>query len=266
MKRKSEAMVKAVSAYNTLIYSILAGKAGGGEIVFSTPEDLLGVKSVPLNNDGVAVGDDVEIKVQDSNGMIPLDGFNLAVFQRLLRNAGSGEGQSAIIIDSLLDWVNKGSLSRINGAKDAYYKAEGKPYTARNYSMQYKEEFSFVRGMDRDLYKKIARYVTLLPSAGFNPNTASIEVLMAYLNISRDSAQTLKTFMTATPVKSNATLMKIVQSAIGGGGEGNDFSPSPFMEITINVGKPEPVYSIKAGINTIWNPTYPYSVIYWEKG
>ncbi len=141
------------------------------------------------------MGDDIEIKVQDSNGMISLSGYNLAVFQRLLRNAGSSEGQSAIIIDSFLDWVNRGTFSRLNGAKDPYYKAEGKPYTARNYSMQYKEELAFVRGMDIDLYKKIAPYVSLLPSSGFNPNTASDEVLMAYLNIGSDSAQRLKAFM-----------------------------------------------------------------------
>lgn len=266
MKRKSEAMVKAVSTYNTLIYSILAGKAAPGEVVFTTSEDLLGVKSIPLNNDGVAVGDDIEIKVQDSNGMISLVGSNLTALQRLLRNAGPDENKSAIIIDSYLDWVSRGNLSHLNGAKDAYYKAEGKPYTARNYPMQYKEEFVFVRGMDSELYKKISPYVTLLPNTGFNPNTASEEVLMACLNISRDDARRLKTFMSQTPVYSNSTLMKIVQRTIGGEGEGTDFVPSPFMTITINAGKPVPVYSLKAGIDTRWNPTYPYAVVYWEKG
>jgi general secretion pathway protein K len=263
MKRKSEAMVKAVSTYNTLIYSILAGRATRGAIVFTGPEDLLGVKSIPLNNDGVAVGDDIEIKVQDINGMISLNG-DFTALQRLLRNAGTGEGQSAIILDSCRDWISRGNLSRINGAKDAYYKAEGKPYTARNYPMQYMEEFSFVRGMDSDLYKKIAPHVTLLPSTGFNPNTASDEVLMAYLNINKDAVRVLRTYMSQTPVDSNSVLLKTVGSTIGGEGEGIDSSPS--LEITINAGKPEPVYSLKAGIDTRWNLTYPYSVVYWGKG
>jgi len=48
--------------------------------------------------------------------------------------------------------------------------------------------------------------------------------------------------------------------------EGNNFFPSDFWDITINVGKPEPVYSLKAGIDKRVNPTYPYSVVYWGKG
>ncbi len=266
LKRKSEAMVKAVSTYNSLMYSIVAGKPTPNEIVFNTPEDILGVKSIPLNNDGVAVGDDIEIKVQDSNGLIPLAGRGLVPLQRLLRNENPGADNSAIIIDSLLDWVGRGDLPRLNGAKGAYYKSEGKKYSVRNYPMQYKQEFSFVRGMDSELYKKISPYVTLLPSTGFNPNTASADVLMAYLNISGDSAQRLKTYISGTPVTTNSVLVNIVQRGIGGEGEGSDFYPSHFLEITINAGKPVPVYSLKAGVDTRWNPTYPYSVIYWEKG
>ena len=266
MKRKSEAMVKAFSTYNTLVYSIVAGKPAANEIVFTTSKDLLGLESIPLNNDGVTVGDDIEIKVQDSNGMIPLIDRGLVPLQRLLRNVNPGADNSATVIDSLLDWISKGDLAHINGAKDAYYKSEGKPYTVRNYPMQYKEELSLVRGMDSELYKRIAPFVTLLPSTGFNPNTASADVLMAYLNISGDSAQRLKTFISGTPVTTNSTLLNIVQRAIGGEGEGMDFYPSRFLEITINVGKPIPVYSLKAGIDTRWNATYPYSVIYWGKG
>ncbi|MBF0557304.1 MAG: general secretion pathway protein GspK [Nitrospirae bacterium] len=266
MKRKSEAMIKAASTFNTLMYSILAGRVAPGEIVFNTSEDLLGVKSIPLDNNGVSIGEDIEIKVQDSNGMISLVGSNLTALQRLLHNVTPEENKGAIIIDSYLDWTSRGNLSRLNGAKDAFYKAEGKPYTSRNYPMQYKYEFAFVRGMDGELYKKIAPYVTLLPNSGFNPNTASEEVLMAHLDISRDSAQRLKMAMSETPVSSNPALMKIVQRTIGGEGEGIDFAPSPFLEITIDVGKPVPVYSIKAGVDTRWNATYPYAVIYWGKG
>jgi len=265
MKRKSEAMVKASSTFNTLIYSILSGRATQSAVVFTTAGDLLGVKSIPLNNDGVAVGDDIEIKVQDSNGMISLVGSDTNALQRLLRNAGAGEGQSSIIVDSLLDWVSRSNLPRINGAKEAYYKAAAKPYTARDYPMQYKEEFSFVRGMDSELYKKISPYVTLLPNSGFNPNTASEDVLMACLNISSDAAQRLKMFMSQTPISSNPTLLNIVQRTIMGG-EGFDFFPSQFLDITINVGRPEPVYTLKAGIDRRWNYTYPYSVVYWGKG
>ncbi|MBF0558439.1 MAG: general secretion pathway protein GspK [Nitrospirae bacterium] len=264
MKRKSEAMVKAVSTYNTLMYGILSGITTPAEIVFNTSNDLLGVKSIPLNSAGVTVNDDAEIKIQDSNGMISLASPNLLALQRLFRNASPAEDNSAIIIDSYLDWISTGSQVRINGAKAAYYKAQGKPYTARNRPMQYKEELSFVRGMDQELYKKISPYVTLLPNSGFNPNTACDAVLSAYLGIAEDAVLNLKTYMSQKPVSSNSGLYSIVQRTVGG--EGVDFIPSQFWDITISVGKPDPVYSLKAGIDKRWNATYPYSVIYWEKG
>ncbi len=264
MKHKSEAMLKAVSTYNTFMYSILSGTIDPREVVITTAEGLPGVKSIPLDNSPVTVYDDVEIKVQDSNGMISLASPDLIALQRLLQNASPDADKSAIIVDSYLDWINQGNLVSINGAKGAYYKAEGKPYTARNHPMQYKEEFSFVRGMDQELYKKISPYVTLLPNSGFNPNTAADAVLAAYMGINKDAVHNLRTYMSQASISSNTTLFNIVRKTIGG--EGVAFLPSQFWDITINVGKPEPVYSLKAGIDIRWNATYPYSVIYWEKG
>jgi general secretion pathway protein K len=264
MRRKSEAMVKAFSAYNALVYSILAGNAGAREIVFSTAEDPLGIKSIPLDNEAVVVDGDVELKVQDSNGMISLDGTNLGAMGRLLRNASPEDDKSAVVINSYLDWISKGNSTHVNGAGDAYYASEGKPYATRHYPVQYKKEFALLRGMDSELYKKISPFVTLLPATGFNPNTASDEVLMAYLNIDSAAVQKLRTAMSNAPVSSNSTLSNVVQRTIAG--EGIDFFPSTFLEITINVGKPDTVYSLKTGIDTRWNPTYPYSVIYWENG
>jgi general secretion pathway protein K len=266
MRRKSEAMLKAVSTYNTLIYGILAGSTTPREVVINAGEDSLGVKTIPLNNDGVLVRGDVEIKIQDSNGMISLASPNLAALQRLLRNPNPGEDKTAVILDSYLDWIGKGNLARINGAKDVYYKTEGKPYIARKAPLQYKEEFAFVRGMDQELYKKMSPFVTLLPNSGFNPNTAGDAVLSAFLGIDANAVRALKTFISQKPVSSDSELSRIVKRTIGGEGEGTDFVPSQFWDITINVGKPEAVYSLKAGIDKRWNPTYPFSVIYWEKG
>ncbi len=264
LKRKSEAMVKAVSTYNTLMYSILAGSVGQNEVVFANGGDLLGVESIPLNNDGVIVHGDVEIKIQDSNGMISLANPNIPALQNLLRNASPGEDKSPIIIDSYLDWVGIGNVARTNGAKEAYYKAEGKSYSARKYSIQYKEEFALLRGMDPALYKKIAPYLTLLPNSGFNPNTAGEAVLTAYLGLAQDSGLVLKDQISQTPVTSNPMLFKSVQKEITE--PGKNFYPSDFWDITIKVGKPEPVYSLKAGIDKRVNTTYPFSVVYWEKG
>ncbi|MBZ0157008.1 MAG: general secretion pathway protein GspK [Alphaproteobacteria bacterium] len=263
LKTKSEATLRALSVYDRLIYSILSGRTSSREVVLPSGERLLGVGSIPLNNTAVKVGDDVEIRIQDSNGMISLSSPNMTALQRLLRNARPGEDTTEVIIDSLLDWIDQDTLVRVNGAEETYYRSEGKPYAPRNYPLQYKEEFAFIRGMDEDLYRKAAPSLTLLPSSGFNPNTAGDEVLTAYLGIGAETLAALKAYMAQKPVASATELFTVTGRTIEGTGEGTDFQPSRFWEIAITVGKPRPVYSLKAGIDVRQGFNQPYSVVYW---
>lgn len=265
LKTKSEAMLRAFSVYDRLIYSILSGRTTSREVVLPSGERLLGVQSIPLNNTGVEVGDDVEVKIQDSNGMISLSSPNISALQRLLRNARPAEDKTEVIINSFLDWIDQDTLVRVNGAEETYYHGEGKSYVPRNYPLQYKEEFAFIRGMDEELYRKTAPYLTLLPSSGFNPNTARDEVLTAYLDLGPEALAALKAYMAQKPVTSATELFIVAGRTIEGTGEGTDFQPSRFWEITIAVGKPRPVYSLRVGIDVRQGLNQPYSVVYWGR-
>ncbi len=265
LKLKAEAIVKAQSAYNTLLYALLSGKTMSQELVFTTGTGLWGIKSMPLNNTGVAVNDDVEIRMQDANGLISLTTPDIEALKRLIRNVRPEDDRSAVIADSFLVWTQNSQMFRMNGAGDAYYRVEGKPYGPRHYPLQYKKEFSFIRGMDDALYRKISPFLTVLPSSGFNPNTASDEVLLAYLNIKSDALQKLRAYMVNKPVTSNAELLTVVGRTLPGEW-GDNFVPSRAFEITVNVGKPRTVYSIRAGISTVPGFNLPYSTFYWEQG
>lgn len=261
LKLKSEAMLNARSAFDNLIYSILTGKKTQKEYVIENIE-YFGINNIPLNGEYVKAKNGVLISIRDTNGILSLTSLNVAALKRLIELSSGGDAVG--IIDSYLDWIDRDKLVRINGAEEFYYNSERLPYTPRNYPIQYKEEFALIKGMNKELYKKIEPYITILPSLGFNPNTASEEVLMAYLNINRDVVKSLNDYIVQKPVSSDTELFALTGRRIVYD-EGIYFYPAPFLEITIKAGIPEPIYTIHVGIDTRQNLNFPYSVIYWRE-
>jgi general secretion pathway protein K len=203
------------------------------------------------------------MKMQDSSGLVSLVSFNKDVFGRLIKRWTTDQ-KAALIMDSLLDWIDPDKLSRINGAEEQFYRAEGKPYTSRNYPLQYKEEISLVRGMDYALFTTLAPYVTMLPSTGFNPNTAPDEILMAYLDIGTETLQNLRGYMANRVISSNAEIFSLTGKRLPPN-EGINFFPSRFWEVTIEAGTPRPLYIIHAGIDINNDVNSPYNIIYWKE-
>jgi general secretion pathway protein K len=247
-----------------MIYFLLNGRVTSGGIGTTISDEISGLKMLPLNGQKVPLSDDLYVQAQDSNGMISLVSMNLAGMDRLIKNLGGLDDTSGIM-NSYLDWIDGDNFERVDGAEESYYKEQGLPYGPRNYAIQYKEEVEWVRGMNRKLYAKIEPFLTLLPSTGFNPNTASDEVLMAYLNIDEDSLQNLKDYRSKMAVTSDTELFALTGRMISGSSEGLNFFPSPFMEIAISAGSPRSIYTIKVGLDTRQNRRSPYGVLYWRE-
>jgi general secretion pathway protein K len=190
--------------------------------------------------------------------------MNTVAMERLIRKVGGLDNTSGII-DSFLDWVDEDNFARINGAEEFYYKGQGLPYAPRNYAIQYKEEVEFIKGIDKALYGKIEPYLTMLPSTGFNPNTAREEVLMAYLDINEESLKDLKDYMSKKTILSDMELFALSGRKIASDIEGVYFFPSPFIEITVSAGRSRSIYTIKTGLDTRQNMRSPYGVIYWRE-
>jgi general secretion pathway protein K len=264
LKKKAEAILKARSAYDSLIYLMLNGQTSQKDMVLSGVQDLTKLTAIPLNGKEVSLEDDLYIKVQESNGLLSLANINRSAIERLIKNISPEENPS-IALDSLLDWISPGDFARINGAKKSYYQGQQAPYQPRNYALQYKEELMFVRGIGRDLYLKIEPYLTVLPSSGFNPNTASDEVLQAYLDINKESLNLMKDYMSKAPISSEAALFFLTGRRLATSGEEMHLYPSRFMEVTVSVGSPRSLYIIKAGLNFANNVSAPYSVVYWRE-
>ena len=264
LRNKAEAILKARSAYDTLIYLILNGQVLPREIVPAAGSEISELKRLPLDGKKVPLSGDIYVQAQDSNGVLSLVSMNTPAMERLVKKVGSLEDVSGII-SSYLDWIDEDNFSRVNGAEEFYYKGEGLPYIPRNYPIQYKDEFELIKGVGKELYSKIEPYLTMLPSIGFNPNTASDEVLMAYLDINDESLKTLKDYMSKKAVTSDIELFALTGRKIASDMEGINFFPSPFIEVTVSAGRPRSIYTIRAGLDTRQNISSPYGVMYWRE-
>ena len=261
LKIKSEAMLNASTTFDTIIYLLLTGKKTQREFILQNGNKLLDITNIPLDGSKVIVNGDAKVSIRESNGMLSLAPLKKQAMERLIE-LSSGE-DAAGIIESYLDWIDKDKYVRINGAEDFFYRSEGVPYSPRNYPIQYKDEFALVKGMNEEIYRRIEPHITILPSLGFNPNTASEDVLMAYLNIDNDAVQSLMDYMARKLISSDMELFSLTGRKIVDD-EGVYFYPSPFMEVTIKVGIPDAVYTIHAGVDTRQNLLRPYSIIYWR--
>ena len=264
LKNKAEAILKARSAYDTLIYLVLNGVVTQREIVSTAGREISELKTLPLNGQKVPLSEDIFVQAQDSNGLLSLVTLNTGAMERLIKKVGALDDGSGIL-SSYLDWTDEDNLSRLNGAEEFYYRGQGLPYAPRNYPIQYKEEIALIKGMDRELYGKIESFLTILPSTGFNPNTASDEVLMAYLDIDEDSLKVQKEYMSKGAISSDTVLFALTGRRISGEGEGVHFFPSPYLEVSVSAGRPRSIYTIRAGLDISQNTNSPYGILYWRE-
>jgi general secretion pathway protein K len=105
------------------------------------------------------------------NGKIEQDPQPLEQFQRLLIAAGLEAKWAGIA----RDWIDADDQpGNPDGAEDAVYTAQSPPYRTGNWPMTSPSELMNLPGFGADRYRKIAPYVTALPSA-----TAPINICTA---------------------------------------------------------------------------------------
>jgi general secretion pathway protein K len=261
LRDKTEAVLKARSAFDMLLYLLLNGEMMRNEIIVSGMEGITDLKAIPLDGKEIEVTQAVHARLRDSNGRISLVNVDRFVLERLIRNTGIVDNPS-VPVDSLLDWIDEDDLTRLNGAEKDYYESVGSPYRPRNYALQYLEEVRFIRGFSDELWNRIQPNITMLPSAGFNPNTASDDNLKAYLNIGDDAVRNLREYMSLKTVATDAELYAIVGRRIDSE-EGIYYLPSFNLDIALRVGEPRNLYTITAGLSIGQRTSSPYTVYYW---
>ncbi len=105
-----------------------------------------------------------QYRIEDEDGKFPLarvqnrNTRQAAAFKEILRASGVGdEVELDTILDSLVDWVDRGTEHLLNGAEDDYYERnyadQGMPYPyeAKNRPLDTVEELLLIRGMTPEI-------------------------------------------------------------------------------------------------------------------
>jgi general secretion pathway protein K len=111
-----------------------------------------------------------------------------ALLKNLFVTAGVEDGEADSIVAAIRDWTDADNLKRPNGAEIDDYRSAGKKVLPANDFFVAIEELQNVMGMTPQRYLAVAPYLTVHSrSAGVDPQTASLEVLLKIPNI--DAAQ-----------------------------------------------------------------------------
>ncbi|KJU84668.1 general secretion pathway protein K [Candidatus Magnetobacterium bavaricum] len=261
-KDKSEAMVRVSAAYDSFIYAALTGKLLNDRLVFSDGT-LLGTTQLAINSSALKVRDNVVISIQDSNGLIPVASGVGSEFERLVKHL-DGKKNISEITDGINDWIDIDDIARPNGAEADYYRAQG--YAQGNSMLQYTDELLLIKGMDIEFFRKLRPFITTLPTTGFNPNSASPKVLYAYLNVAHDAIKAITDYTNSASVDSLEGLNKIAGTTLAYTEDKDYLNPSMYLDVTVQCGFNNALYTINAGIGLDAGDFSPYQVYYWHEG
>lgn len=264
--KKTEAMLLARSKMDEAIFAIYFGSAMPNRILVD--ESILGVDKLPVDGSSVEIAKGVELSVTDVGGLVSLASPRARAIEGLARAVGADGKRASIIADSVMDWVDRDDLNMLNGAERFYYSTHGADYTPRNMPMQSIEELKLVRGMDEELFNKMAPFLTIARVEVLNPNAASDEVLMADMGITEGQLKDLRARLVQGPISSLAELYAItgarpsyVPSEFGG------FISSKTFHLEVRATEEDRVlYTVRAGLHNEDDLMQaPYSIIFWQE-
>lgn len=196
---------------------------------------------------------DGQFKVERENesGKVNLNRAGESLLKMMLSNFAIDDANKNIIVDSIMDWRDKDSLHRPNGAEDDYYLSLPQPYKSKNGDFTSIEELLFVRGVtpgifyDGGLKDMVAVYqdketgLANLIRANFdfnriNINAASPRMLRALPRMTEDVVQAIIKYREKKDFRSLTDLSLLVGSDIYAG-------ISPYVTLSLS-----PYYTIKS--------------------
>lgn len=196
-----------------------------------------------LRVDGTAmegtIGDDrYMVRIFNEAGRINLNAMNdqnKIILGNLLVNLGAPRETADTVTDSALDWMDKDTLHRLNGAEDDYYQSLPNPYRTKNGPFDTVEELLLVKGMTPDIlfgtkeHKGLIHFVTVYADASkINVNFAAKEVIMALPGVSEDRAAGIIDQRKQTELKSLDDVRRVM------GGEYNNVSS--YIDVAESIG------------------------------
>ncbi len=118
---------------------------------------------------------------------------SVAQFRRLLEQQEIAD----YFVDAVIDWLDSDSdITYPDGAEDGYYTGLAPAYRSANKAMVDLSELLLVKGIEPELLKKIAPYITVLPvGSRMNINWMEIPLLMSlHEEITEENAETFVSY------------------------------------------------------------------------
>lgn len=158
-------------------------------------------------HEGTFGGGTWAVRMTDEAGRVSLNKAPEAIIRRIVTSVLSGgnvtEGIDVheqrdidTIVDSIRDWRDCDSLTRVNGAEDDYYLGLRRPYHAKNGFFDSVQELLSVRGVTPDLFygrDGMPGLVDVFSAQGrsehLNPEAVTVPVAQALLGIDRETAE-----------------------------------------------------------------------------
>lgn len=120
--------------------------------------------------------------LRDENRKININRASKEILKRLFTQvAGLGEERAEKISLSVIDWRDRDDIlynQEGNPSEKEFYRRRGYTYSPPNRDLIEIEELLMVHGVDREIYLKVAPYVTVHGTGKVNVNTAPREVFL----------------------------------------------------------------------------------------
>ena len=133
----------------------------------------------------------IEIKIIDESGKIDLNQAGEELLVGLFASQGVDYEEAIGMSDKILDWIDADEETRLAGAEDADYFAEGYAHGAKDAPFDTVPELIQVMGIDYEMYRKIEPALTVYSGIkNVNLAFAPKEVLLSIDGITPEMADT----------------------------------------------------------------------------
>lgn len=124
--------------------------------------------------------DNVQVQIQDLNGLISLNSTDKILLYDALTALKVESEDVKEFVDSLADWKDEDDLKRRSGAERNHYEVLAKP-GPRNGYIQSTAEVGYINKSDILTKEQWNKYFTVEPVTGFNPSLAPELILKSYV-------------------------------------------------------------------------------------
>ncbi len=103
----------------------------------------------------------LSVAITDESGKVDINVASATVLGKLFAASGVIQERREALVDAILDWRDRDSLRRLNGAEEEEYRVAGLDYGPRNGPFQSLEELALVIGVDASLYHALIENLTI---------------------------------------------------------------------------------------------------------